>query len=135
MTDTLTIEGAVAVVTGGASGIGKCLVRALLGRGASVVIADVEAPVLEATVAELVPLGPVSGVRTDVTDENDVEALFATARKASGRIDIVVSNAGIFRGSPILATSPAGWDADMDLNLRSHYLVNRAAIAAMMRSR
>ena len=64
-----------AVVTGGASGIGRCIVRALLGRGASVVIADVEEPVLEATVEELSALGPVSGVRTDVTDEASTTAL------------------------------------------------------------
>ena len=74
-TERLDVNGMVAVVTGGAGGIGKGIVTALLGRGATVVIADIEADTTEATVAELSDLGPVSGWPTDVADEGSVAAL------------------------------------------------------------
>lgn len=94
----LTIDGRVAVVTGGASGIGKAIVRALLGRGATVVIADVEEPVLDATVAELAPLGPVEGVRTDVTSEASTAALADHVFATYGRCELLFLNAGVTSG-------------------------------------
>ena len=97
MTD-LHIDGSVAVVTGGASGIGKAITRALLGRGATVVIADVEEPVLEATVAELAPLGPVEGVRTDVTSEASTTALADHVFATHGRCELLFLNAGVTSG-------------------------------------
>jgi len=132
------LAGRTALVTGAASGIGRAIACRFAAEGALVVVADLDdgensardggAPTARA-IAEAG--GRAIFQRTDVTEESEVEALFAAARQASGRIDILVSNAGTFRGNPILATTPANWDADMDLNLRSHYLVNRAAIAAM----
>jgi NAD(P)-dependent dehydrogenase (short-subunit alcohol dehydrogenase family) len=95
---TLPIEGSVAVVTGGASGIGRCIAKALLGRGAAVVIADVEEPALAATVRELSPLGPVSGVRTDVTDEASTAALADSVWARHGRCDLLFLNAGVTSG-------------------------------------
>ncbi len=62
------VKGKVAVVTGGASGIGRGIVHALLAEGATVVIADVESSALQATVADLAERGDVSGVHTDVSD-------------------------------------------------------------------
>jgi NAD(P)-dependent dehydrogenase (short-subunit alcohol dehydrogenase family) len=91
-------HGAVAVVTGGASGIGRAISAALLRRGASVVIADIEAPVLDATVAELSDLGPVSGVRTDVSDEASVAALADHVWAQHRRCDLVFLNAGVTSG-------------------------------------
>ena len=69
------LEGRVAVVTGGANGIGRGIVEALLGEGARVVIADIEEPVLDAAESELSARGEVSGIRTDVSDPASVEAL------------------------------------------------------------
>jgi NAD(P)-dependent dehydrogenase (short-subunit alcohol dehydrogenase family) len=91
-------RGAVAVVTGGASGIGRAISAALLRRGASVVIADIEAHVLDATVAELSELGPVSGARTDVSDEASVAALADDVWAQHGRCDLVFLNAGVTSG-------------------------------------
>jgi len=96
--EPIEIAGAVAVVTGGANGIGRCIARALLGRGATVVIADIEAPMLDATVAELSPLGPVRGVRTDVTDEASVGALVDHVFATHGRCNLVFLNAGVTSG-------------------------------------
>ena len=91
-------SGAVTVVTGGAGGIGKAIAAALLRRGATVVIADVEAPALEATVAELQALGAVTGHRTDVSDEGSVRALADGVFQAHGRCDLLFLNAGVTSG-------------------------------------
>ena len=96
--DRMSIDGAVAVVTGGAGGIGKGIAGALLRRGASVVVADIEAPVLEQAVEELSPLGPVEGVRTDVSDEESVTALADRVFEAHGRCNLLFCNAGVTSG-------------------------------------
>jgi NAD(P)-dependent dehydrogenase (short-subunit alcohol dehydrogenase family) len=95
---TLDAAGAVAVVTGGASGIGRAIAVALLQRGAQVVLADVEAPVLDATVVELSSLGTVSGVRTDVSDEASVATLADAVWDRHGRCDLLFLNAGVTSG-------------------------------------
>lgn len=94
----LEVEGAVAVVTGGASGIGRAIAAALVGRGASVVLADIEAPVLASTVAELSAHGQVHGVRTDVSDETSVAALADQVWSRHGRCDLLFLNAGVTSG-------------------------------------
>jgi NAD(P)-dependent dehydrogenase (short-subunit alcohol dehydrogenase family) len=91
-------EGKVAVVTGGAGGIGRGLVHALLGRGAHVVVADVEERVLDASIVELGPLGPVRGVVTDVADATSVEALADDIYGNEGRCDLLFANAGVTSG-------------------------------------
>lgn len=96
--EPLDIEGAVAVVTGGASGIGKGIAGALLDAGAAVVLADIEAPVLEAAAAELSARGPVSGFRTDVSDPASVEALAEEVFAAHGRCNLLFNNAGVTSG-------------------------------------
>ncbi len=94
----LEVEGAVALVTGGASGIGRAIAAALVGRGASVVLADIEAPVLASTVAELSAHGQVHGVRTDVSDETSVAALADQVWARHGRCDLLFLNAGVTSG-------------------------------------
>jgi NAD(P)-dependent dehydrogenase (short-subunit alcohol dehydrogenase family) len=88
----------VAVVTGGAAGIGRGIVEALLDEGARVVIADIEAPVLDATVAELAPRGDVSGVVTDVSDPASVEALADLVFDRYGACHVLWNNAGVTSG-------------------------------------
>ena len=92
------IPGMTAVVTGGASGIGKGIARALLRRGAGVVIADIEEPVLERAVEELLLLGSVDGVRTDVSDEASVTALADHVFNAHGQCNLLFLNAGVTSG-------------------------------------
>jgi NAD(P)-dependent dehydrogenase (short-subunit alcohol dehydrogenase family) len=94
----LAIDGSVAVVTGGANGIGRALSTALLKAGANVVIADVEEPVLDATVTDLAALGPVVGMHTDVTDEASVEALAERVFEDHGRCNLLFLNAGVTSG-------------------------------------
>ena len=94
----LEIEGMVAVVTGGAGGIGRGIVGALLRQGAMVVIADVEQSAIDTAVADLSSLGPVSGHRTDVSDERSVAELAAEVYRAHGRCNLLYNNAGVTSG-------------------------------------
>lgn len=94
----LTVDGSVAVVTGGAGGIGKGIVGALLRAGSSVVIADIEADTIAATVAEFSALGPISGVRTDITDEASVKALADQVYEQHGKVNMLYNNAGVTSG-------------------------------------
>jgi NAD(P)-dependent dehydrogenase (short-subunit alcohol dehydrogenase family) len=92
----MDIAGKVAVVTGGASGIGRGIGRALAARGADVVVADVEAGRAEEVAAELARAGVRSlGVACDVTERASVEALAERAWSAFGRVDVLCNNAGV----------------------------------------
>jgi NAD(P)-dependent dehydrogenase (short-subunit alcohol dehydrogenase family) len=92
------LNGRVAVVTGGAGGIGRGIVEALLEEGARVVIADVEQPVLQQTVAELSGRGQVRGVRTDVSDFDSVDALAQSVYDTEGACHLLFNNAGVTSG-------------------------------------
>jgi NAD(P)-dependent dehydrogenase (short-subunit alcohol dehydrogenase family) len=123
------LEGRTAVITGGGSGIGLASARRLASEGAKVVIADVDATAGEAAAAE------VDGtfVRTDVTDPDAVDALFAAAHSTYGSVDVAFNNAGI---SPpdddsILTTGLEAWKRVHDVNLTSVYLCCKAALPYM----
>jgi NAD(P)-dependent dehydrogenase (short-subunit alcohol dehydrogenase family) len=92
------LAGKVAVVTGGASGIGRGIAEALLDEGARVVIADIEEPVLDATVAELGGRGEVVGIRTDVSDAESVEVLADAVFDRYGACHLLFNNAGVTSG-------------------------------------
>jgi NAD(P)-dependent dehydrogenase (short-subunit alcohol dehydrogenase family) len=92
------LKGKVAVVTGGANGIGRGIVEALLDEGTRVIIADIEAPVLEQTVTELKDRGEVSGVQTDVSDSASVESLAKTVFDRYGTCHLLFNNAGVTSG-------------------------------------
>jgi NAD(P)-dependent dehydrogenase (short-subunit alcohol dehydrogenase family) len=92
------LSGKVAVVTGGAGGIGRGIVEALLEDGARVVIADVEEPVLEVTLKELAHSGSVRGVATDVSSPDSVEALAADVFANEGACHLLFNNAGVTSG-------------------------------------
>ncbi|HEY3842149.1 MAG TPA: SDR family NAD(P)-dependent oxidoreductase [Acidimicrobiales bacterium] len=92
------LSGKVAVVTGGAAGIGRGIVEALLDEGARVVIADVEQPVLDAALIELAALGEVRGVVTDVSSPASVEALAEDVFDREGACHLLFNNAGVTSG-------------------------------------
>jgi NAD(P)-dependent dehydrogenase (short-subunit alcohol dehydrogenase family) len=100
----------VAVVTGGASGVGKALARALLGEGMQVVLADVERPALEATAAELSTLGRVSWQVTDVRHFRALEALAEHTYATFGACHLLCNNAGVSVAQlRVWETTPNDW--------------------------
>ena len=122
----------MAVVTGGAGGIGLATVRRLASEGATVVVADVDREAGTSSGDEVRGLF----VRTDVSDEVEVEQLYQAAYDAYGRIDVAFNNAGI---SPpdddsILTTGMDAWRRVQDVNLTSVYLCCRAVIPYMQRA-
>ena len=94
----ITIGDSVAVVTGGASGIGKGIVGALLRQGAKVVIADIEQSAIDETVAELADHGDVVGIQTDIADEASVKALADAVYERHGKVNLLYNNAGVTSG-------------------------------------
>ena len=127
---TQRLAGKVAVVTGGASGIGLATARRFAAEGATVVIADFHAMSGAAAAAEVDGLF----VQVDVSDEAQVNALFATVNETYGSVDIAFNNAGI---SPpdddsIETTELPAWQNVQDVNLKSVYLCCRAALRYMV---
>lgn len=94
----IVISDSVAVVTGGASGIGKGIVGALLRHGAKVVIADIEQSAIDETVTEMSAHGDVTGIRTDITDEASVKALADAVYECHGKVNLLYNNAGVTSG-------------------------------------
>jgi len=124
------LAGRVAVVTGGASGIGRATARRLAQDGAHVAIFDIN---LEGAQAVAEELGKAQGfrramaVRCDVTDEAAVTEAFEQVVLAYGGVDIVVSNAGIAISAPIEELRLADWDRTMDILAKGYFLVSREA--------
>src|SRR5262245_553544 len=125
MTDTTRpvvpgrLDGRVAVVTGGASGIGLASARRMAAEGARIVVADIDATTGEAAAKEFDGVY----VRTDVTSEADVKALFDTAKDTYGSVDIAFNNAGISppEDDSILTTGIEAWQKVQQVNLTSVY--------------
>ncbi|HAM25550.1 MAG TPA: 3-oxoacyl-ACP reductase [Microbacteriaceae bacterium] len=127
---TQRLAGKVAVVTGGASGIGLATARRFAAEGATVVIGDFNPETGAAAAAEVDGLF----VQVDVTDEQQVDRLFAVANETYGSVDIAFNNAGI---SPpdddsIETTELPAWQKVQDVNLKSVYLCCRAALRYMV---
>ena len=129
-----SLAGQIALVTGGAGGIGSATAERMLAEGACVVLADIDAQLLESTRANLVERHGTDVVRSvvmDVTNENAVAAAFAEAARHYGGIDILVSNAGIASSAPIEDTTVALWDLNMDVLSKGYFLVSREAFRQM----
>jgi NAD(P)-dependent dehydrogenase (short-subunit alcohol dehydrogenase family) len=124
-----------AVVTGGASGIGAALSRALVARGDSVVIADLDAAGASAVAAELTRQGPgrARAEALDVRDAEAVRVLVDDVHRTDGRLDLVFNNAGIGVGGAVEDLSLGHWDRAIDVNLRGVVHGVAAAYPVMLR--
>jgi NAD(P)-dependent dehydrogenase (short-subunit alcohol dehydrogenase family) len=127
---TQRLGGRVAVITGGASGIGLATARRLAAEGAKVVIGDVDPAAGEAAARDVDGLF----VPVDVTDKDAVDNLFDTAASAFGSVDIAFNNAGISPADDdsIETTELPAWERVQDVNLKSVYLCSRAALRHMV---
>ena len=126
----MDVSGKTAVVTGGASGIGAALCRAMANAGAQVVVADLDGAAAEALAGEVGGLG----LACDVTRESDIQAVVDTVTDRFGQVDIFVSNAGLGRGEPDHAASASDevWQLNWDVHVMSHVWAARAVLPAMI---
>jgi len=114
------LDGKVAIVTGGAQGIGAAIARGLKAEGAEVVVADLEPP--------------EGGVRADVASEADVAQMVGEALERNGRIDILVNNAGLYASLEMRAFTEIPleeWNRVMEINVASMFLTCRAVVPVM----
>jgi rhamnulose-1-phosphate aldolase/alcohol dehydrogenase len=128
------LAGKVALVTGGAGGIGKATAQRLLADGACVVLADIDTDALADTEAELVSRHSpdvVRAIELDVTKEAQAADAFGHAALEFGGIDILVSNAGISSSAPVDETDLSLWNRNMDILSTGYFLVSREAFRMM----
>jgi rhamnulose-1-phosphate aldolase/alcohol dehydrogenase len=131
-----SLAGRIALVTGGAGGIGRATAARLVGEGACVVLADIDGNALEGVEAEFVKTfgaDAVRSVRLDVTDEQSVLNSFSRACVEFGGVDILVSNAGIASSAPIEATELSMWNRNIDILATGYFLVSREAFRLFRR--
>jgi 3-hydroxybutyrate dehydrogenase len=127
----MRLENKVAIVTGSASGIGKEIAKTYVREGAKVVIADLNQAAADATAAELGGPSKALGVAMDVTNEEQVDAGVARTVKQYGKVDVLVSNAGIQIVEPLDQFKFADWKKLLAIHLDGAFLTTRAALRQM----
>src|SRR5262249_7508968 len=126
------VDGKIAIVTGAGSGIGRAGATALAREGARIVATDVNLSAAEETASAIRRDGSKAiALAHDVGEEAQWAAVMDATRKAFGRLDVLVNNAGVAGKGPLADTAPEDWRALMRVNLDGVYLGTRAAIAAM----
>lgn len=118
------IEGRVALVTGGAQGIGRCMVETFRDLGALAVAADLVEPVIDGAL----------GVAMDVTDDEAVDVAFTRVEDELGAVELLVLNAGILHKSPLEEHSLDAWRQVLDVNLTGSFICAKRAAGAMRRA-
>jgi len=122
----------VAVITGGAQGIGRAIALGMAREGAKIVVADLQSEKANAVAGEVKEFGSEArGVGVDVADETSVNQLANATFAAFGRVDILVNDAGVYLKSSVVDMSEADWDRTLDVNLGGNFLCCRAFVPAM----
>lgn len=132
--ELISLADKVAIITGGAMGVGAGIARRLHEAGANVVVADLDVEAGDAIVGELNTLrtGTAAFVRTNVADDADVSELVRTTVEQFGRLNVLVNNAGIFPHAPILESDRAHVVSVLDVNVIGPYLLMKEAAGAMI---
>jgi 3-oxoacyl-[acyl-carrier protein] reductase len=130
VTDFLNLRGSVIVVTGAASGMGRAVAQAAAREGARLVLSDLDAERLKATAGEVG--GEVRTVRADVTRPAEIDAVFEAAEYQFGRLDGLVTCAGIITTTPSLDVSVEEWDRVFAVNARGTFFTVQAAARRMI---
>jgi 3-oxoacyl-[acyl-carrier protein] reductase len=133
---TGSLDGRVAIVTGGSRGLGAAVATWLVDRGASVVVSGRDEDRVQRAVKELEGRGGVAlGMAADVGSREDADRLVESARERFGRVDILVNNAGITRDGLLVRMRDDDWDQVLNVNLRGAFLLTRAVTKAMVRQK
>jgi NAD(P)-dependent dehydrogenase (short-subunit alcohol dehydrogenase family) len=126
-----TLTGKIAVITGGARGIGFSIAKRLLDEGAKVAVCALRQASVDAAVAALAQKGEAFGVATDVGSVSDVHRLMSEVLARFGRIDILVNNAGIRTYKSVMDLDPADWDRMLAVNLSGAYYCSHEVLPIM----
>ena len=130
----MTFEGKVALITGGASGLGLEVARQMAAAGARLVLVDWDEGALESAAGKVARAGgEVRSLQGDVSDPATATAAIELVRSAFGRLDVLFNNAGIdpLRARSVMETEVSDWDRILDVNVGSAFLMARAAVPLM----
>jgi NAD(P)-dependent dehydrogenase (short-subunit alcohol dehydrogenase family) len=126
MNQLFSLQGRVALITGGSRGIGRMMAEGFLRQGATVYISARKAEACDAAAAELSALGPCHSLPADVGSAAGIAGLAAALAQRESRLDILVNNAGAAWGAPFDEFPEAGWDKVVDLNMKSPFFLTQA---------
>lgn len=132
----MRLQGKVAVVTGGAQGIGRAIALGLGREGAKVVIADLQADKAKGVAAELEALGSEAlAMEVNVASESSVKQLASETFGRFGRVDVLVNDAGIYLKAPVVEITEENWDRTINVNLGGNFFCCRAFIPSMRKQK
>jgi 3-oxoacyl-[acyl-carrier protein] reductase len=132
----MKLEGKVALVTGGAQGIGRAIAVALAREGAKVVISDINLEKAEETCREIAAMGREAlAVKGNVAEAKDAEAMVQRALDQFGRLDILVNNAGITRDQVLLRMKEEDWDLVLGVNLKGAFHLTKAVLRPFLKQK
>jgi NAD(P)-dependent dehydrogenase (short-subunit alcohol dehydrogenase family) len=131
MDKLFSLEGRVALITGGSRGIGRMIAEGFLRHGARVYISARKAEACDRSAAELSQIGPCTSLPADVSSVDGAQGLADAIAAREPRLDILVNNAGAAWGAPFDDFPEHGWDKVVDLNLKSPFFLTRALHGAL----
>ncbi len=137
MSKFLSLEGRVAIVTGGARGIGKAIAETLAARGANIAVVDLRMELAEETATEITTKSGVEAIaiEADVSNQESVQAMVKSAVDKFGKVDILVNNAGITRDMLVMRMKEEDWDMVLNINLKGAFNCAQALARPMMKAR
>ena len=129
------LQGRIALITGGAQGIGRAIADELAEAGATILLADVNEAKLAETVAEMESRGTVAaGFALNVANQESIKAGAKAIQEKFGKVEILVNNAGITRDNLALRMKPEDWDLVLNINLTGAFLLTQALLPKMLRN-
>ena len=133
MKDLFSLQGRVALVTGGSRGIGRMIAEGFLTQGARVYISARKAAACDQTATELSALGTCISLPADVSTVQGARALAAALAQREEHLDILVNNAGAAWGAPLAEFPESGWDKVVDLNMKAPFFLTQALLPLLAR--